>query len=89
MWVCHKPELHGRISDLTKGFRSTVDAKGNFVASNLAETEEKDVIFEGMFHEAMLQFEETKSEDSEPELVGEEVEVSINEFLLEYFADEH
>ena len=43
-----------------------------------------------MFAENAAQFEEVKIEpNSDDELVGEDLEASMDAFLLEYFADEH
>ena len=44
-----------------------------------------------MFHEDTMQFEEIKIDDdgSENELHGDELEASMDNFLLEYFADEN
>ena len=42
-----------------------------------------------MFHEEALQFKEINIGDSANELVGDELEASMDAFLLEYFADEH
>ena len=76
---------------MAKGIRSTVDTNGTFVTSKKAQTEEEDIIYEGMFHEETMQFEEIKIEDndSENELHGDELEASMDNFLLEYFADEN
>ena len=44
-----------------------------------------------MFHEKTMQFEAIKADDddSENDLHGEELEASMDIFLLEYFADEN
>ena len=56
-------------------FRSTVDTNGAFVTSKKAQAEEEDIIYEGMFHENTMQFEEIKIDDdgSENELHGDEL----------------
>ena len=77
---------------MAKGIRSTVDNNGTFVTSKKAQTEEEeDNIYEGMFHEETMQFEAIKidDDDSENELHGDELEASMDTFLLEYFADEN
>ena len=76
---------------MAKGIRSTVDTNGTFVTSKTAQTEEEDIIYEGMFHEETMQFEAIKvdDDDSENEFHGDELEASIDTFLLEYFADEN
>ena len=52
---------------------------------------EEDIIYEGMFHEETMQFEAIKidDDDSENELHGDELEASMDTFLLEHFADEN
>ena len=76
---------------MAKGIRSTVDTNGTFVTSKTAQTEEEDIIYEGMFHEETMQFEAIKidDDDSENELHGDEPEASMDTFLLEHFADEN
>ena len=76
---------------MAKGIRSTVDTNGTFVTSKTAQTEEEDIIYEGMFHEETMQFEAIKvdDDDSENELHGDELEASMDTFLLEHFADEN
>ena len=76
---------------MAKGIRSTVDTNGTFVTSKKAQTEEKDIIYKGMFHEETMQFEAIKidDDDSENELHGDELEASMDTFLLEHFADEN
>ena len=76
---------------MAKGIRSTVDTNGTFVTSKTAQTEEEDIIYEGMFHEETMQFEAIKidDDDSENELHGDELDVSMDTFLLEHFADEN
>ena len=65
---------------MAKGIRSTVDSNGVFVTSKKAQAEEEDIIYEGMFHEETMQFEEIKIDDndSENELHGDEIEAPIN-----------
>ena len=41
------PKVDHNLSDLTKGIRSVVDAKGNFVTSRKAESEEYEIKLEG------------------------------------------
>jgi len=76
---------------LAKGIRSTVNTNGTFVTSKTAQTEEEDIIYEGMFDEETMQFEAIKidDDDSENELHGDELEASMDTFLLEHFADEN
>ena len=76
---------------MAKGIRSTVETNGTFVTSKTAQTEEEDIIYEGMFHEETMQFEAIKidDDDSENELHGDELEASMDTFLLEHFADEN
>ena len=76
---------------MAKGIRSTVDTNGTFVTSKTAQTEEEDITYEGMFHEETMQFEAIKidDDDSENELHGDELEASMDTFLLEHFADEN
>ena len=76
---------------MAKGIRSTVDTNGTFVTSKTAQTEEEDIIYEGMFHEETMQFEAIKidDDDSENELHEDELEASMDTFLLEHFADEN
>ena len=89
-WDFYKSDLHGHISDLTKGVRSVVDSKGNFVTSREAAVEDEEIVFEGIFEENAPQFEKIDiEEDSEDELAGDELEASMDAFLLEYFAEEH
>ena len=58
------------------------------VTTKKDQVEEEDIIFEGMFHEGVLNFEEVKEEDSAEELVGDELEAAMDAYLLEFFADE-
>ena len=53
--------------------------------------EEEEIIYGGMFHEETMQFEAIKidDDDSENELHGDELDVSMDTFLLEHFADEN
>ena len=76
---------------MAKGIRLIVDTNGTFVTSKTAQTEEEDIIYEGMFHEETMQFEAIKidDDDSENELHGDELEASMDTFLLEHFADEN
>ena len=76
---------------MAKGIRSTVNTNGTFVTSKTAQTEEEDIIYEGMFDEETMQFEAIKidDDDSENELHGDELEASMDTFLLEHFADEN
>ena len=76
---------------MAKGIRSTVDSNGVFVTSKKAQTEEEDIIYEGMFHEETMQFEAIKidDDDSENELHTGELEASMDTCLLEHFADEN
>ena len=77
---------------MAKGIRSTVDTNGTFLTTKKKDqTEEEDIIYEGMFHEETMQFEAIKvdDDDSENELHGDELEASMDSFLLEYFADEN
>ena len=76
---------------MAKGIRSTVDTNGTFVTSKTAQTEEEDIIYEVMFHEETMQFEAIKvdDDDSENELHGDEIEASMDTFLLEHFADKN
>ena len=76
---------------MAKGIRSTFDTNGTFVTSKKAQTEEEDIIYEGMFHEETMQFEAIKidDDDSENELHGDELDASMDIFLLEHFADEN
>ena len=76
---------------MAKGIRLIVDTNGTFVTSKTAQTEEEDIIYEGMFHEETMQFEAIKidDDDSENELHGDELEASMDTSLLEHFADEN
>ena len=74
---------------VTKGIRSVVDVKGNFVTSKAAEAEEEEINFEGMFAENASQFETMATEaSSQNELTGDDLEKSMDAFMLKYFAEE-
>ena len=72
---------------MAKGIRSTVDTNGTFVTSKTAQTEEEDIIYEGMFHEETMQFEAIKidDDDSENELHEDELEASMETFFFGIF----
>ena len=85
--------MHGEISDLTKGIRSVVDAKGNFVTSRAVEAEEEEPIHlltidevEPNFVESDVLFETGNDPDSEDEDDADECEMDVDD-LLEYFAE--
>ena len=92
-WDFYEPELHGHLSDLSNGVRSTVNKDGLWVTdgSNVGEEEEEHMAIGGVGSPEVpadfliSQGPEAYSfmEDSEDELDAEEAE----EFYPEYFAE--